>query len=145
MPSKKTQPEADAAVATQTAGAAQTEAQKESALAACGHVNRHSIGLDKKPDNVACDLPKGHGGDHEGEHEEYVKEYDTRIENGIEITRTILVAVKRRVQWGDMAGIPFSQIPRPLPPAPPTVANLEKRLRSLEALQGQDPDKFINS
>lgn len=102
----------------------------------CGHINRHSIGLDRKPDNVACDKPKGHNGDHEGEHEEYIKFYETTIENGVEITRVKLVAEKRRVQWGDMAGIPFDKIPRPAPLPPPTLSNLAERMARLENTRG---------
>lgn len=35
----------------------------------CGHVNQHSIGLDRKLSKLKCVLPAGHKGDHEAPYE----------------------------------------------------------------------------
>ncbi len=34
----------------------------------CGHINKHSFGVDGKPDNPVCFLKPGHDGLHRGKH-----------------------------------------------------------------------------
>jgi hypothetical protein len=98
----------------------------------CGHVNRHSLGLDKKQDGLACDLRKGHHGDHEGWHIEYEKHEVTKIVKGEEETNIVYEPVQVRRQWGDAAGVPVSEIPAPPPVSQPTMASLEQRVQKLE-------------
>lgn len=98
----------------------------------CGHVNRHSVGLDKKLDNMSCDLRPGHHGDHEGWHTEYQRHDETRIVKGEEETFAVYEAVDIRRQWSDAAGIPVAEIPPPPPPEQPTMAALDKRVMRLE-------------
>jgi len=98
----------------------------------CGHINRHSIGLDRKLDNLECDLPQGHEGNHQGNHKEYQKTEDVKIVNGEETITIRYKEVEVRRGWTDMAGTPVSEIPVPDPVKQPTLQDLEDRMKVLE-------------
>jgi hypothetical protein len=82
----------------------------------CGHINRHSIGIDNKPDNPACDLPKGHAGDHHGVHKMKVeRERFYERETG-RLLKIEYDEAEAETHWSDMAGTPVKDIkPGPLP------------------------------
>lgn len=48
----------------------QPKPEEPEAVELCGHINRHSNGVDGKPDNLACEKPLGHSGNHGAMHEE---------------------------------------------------------------------------
>ena len=89
----------------------------------CGHINRHSYGVDGKLDNLACVLPTGHRGDHSAPHVEesitHMREKTGRITGEIRDKKTVTAF------WGDMAGTPVDQIPVPKEIKPPSMAELE--------------------
>ena len=70
-------------------------AQPEPEVKYCGHINRHSIGAGGEPDNLACDLPEGHEGNHSAVHQEihYLK-------------GKVIFDDYGRVEWTDAAGTP---------------------------------------
>jgi hypothetical protein len=91
------------------------EEVQEAEVNICGHVNRHSFGVDGKPDNLQCTLPKGHDGLHSAQHyeggtqlsgmlsaddlEAFVWNEETERYEGIILRH-----------WNDMAGIPAKDI-----------------------------------
>jgi len=80
----------------------------------CGHINRHSLGLDGKPDNLACTLPKGHTGNHSAEHYEVATQVSGMLEDVQSMEFNQLPDGKMEIttlrEWGDMAGIPAKDI-----------------------------------
>jgi len=81
-------------------------AAKEAKLPRCGHINAHSLDLANKPDNLECDQPKGHPGNHSAPHMELNPE---DIENPHEVT----------AYWSDAAGADWEE---PVVPPLPVVA-----------------------
>jgi len=110
----------------------------------CGHVNMHSIGVDKKLDKMSCDLKPGHDGDHSGVHEELQRTEETEYVNGEEITRVKYFPVERRCAWSDMAGTPVSEMPKPDPVRPPTMLELQGRIEQLEREGKWEPGKKLS-
>ena len=94
----------------------------------CGHINRHSLGTNNKPDNLSCTLPSGHSGDHEALHAELIESNRDYNEKGA-VVHIDYEERKFLRQWNDMAGIPLEKIQiMPLP---------EKQLSSFEkAMRG---------
>lgn len=76
-------------------------------LGKCGHVNRHSLGLDNQPDSLACARDSGHDGLHGAAHLEFVESTAAAAET---IGRKRYERKKVYREWSDMAGIPVSQI-----------------------------------
>ena len=83
----------------------------------CGHVNRHSFGMDGKPDNLACTLEKGHTGDHCAVHDEratsisgaLTPEEMNNYKDAIIDGKKYYVASVNRF-WKDIAGTPANEI-----------------------------------
>lgn len=98
----------------------------------CGHVNRHSVGLDKKLDYMLCDKPPGHSGDHEGDHLEWEKHEETSIVHGEEEIRVFYAEVVLRRQWNDAAGVEVKNIPPPVAAPQLSLADLERRVSDIE-------------
>lgn len=76
----------------------------------CQSVDRHSIGVDGKPDNVKCILPEGHAGDHKGVHQKRVEKrkiydqvYGKHIDTEYEVIET-------DVYWNNAAEVPAKDI-----------------------------------
>lgn len=84
----------------------------------CGHINRHSIGVDGKPDNLECTLPAGHSGPHSAPHHEIAKQMSASLAGGsadeFEPVRdeygNVLYEGTPVRSWGDAAGIPPGEI-----------------------------------
>jgi hypothetical protein len=89
----------------------------------CGHINRHSYGIDGQLDNLACDLPKGHAGDHSAMHKEVNVSHMRDVNR--KVTGEIRNEYKVRAYWGDAAGIPVGQLPPTPEIQPPTMLELE--------------------
>ena len=66
----------------------------------CGHINRHSYGINGELDNISCTLPAGHSGDHGAPHLE--RDYG---EGG-----AVTWEGERWADWTDMAGTPADQL-----------------------------------
>ena len=97
----------------------------------CGHVNRHSYGVDRELDNITCDLPKGHDGDHSAMHDELQKTENVKIVDGTEVVSVTYETIQQRRGWTDMAGTPVSQI-TPGTVEQPSLEEVEKRVMELE-------------
>ena len=92
----------------------------------CGHINKHSYGTDGKLDNLACDLPAGHTGNHSGQHLERAKHQIAGMTEEVFVDvekeviangrRQIIVEGQRlwqglvRAEWNDQAGTLASEI-----------------------------------
>jgi hypothetical protein len=89
----------------------------------CGHVNRHSMGVDGLPDNMTCFRPKGHDGLHRGKHlvRFTVHQKDGKRIIG-EVVRQELV---QESEWSDGAGIPFEDTPPVVEIKPKSLAEQE--------------------
>lgn len=88
----------------------------------CGHVNKHHVGLNGKPEDLACTLPAGHKGDHSAEFE-CLRPYDgsfehaglkryqmgSKVINGA-VVPTEYVKTKDTAYWSDGAGVPAAEI-----------------------------------
>ena len=120
----------------------QEEKVKKPAL--CGHVNRHSLGVNNKLDNLKCDLKNGHSGDHSGVHTELQRAEDTQIINGEEVIKVTYEKVDVRRGWTAMAGTPVSEMPVPPEPKPATLMDIDNRLRKLEQDGKWDPNKKLS-
>lgn len=110
----------------------------------CGHVNKHSLGTDRKPDEMKCDLPDGHAGNHQGVHIELQRVEDAQIVDGSEVISVRYEEVEVRRGWNDMAGVPVSEIPTPKEPSQPTMLELEKRVKELEQNGKWKPGQSLN-
>lgn len=109
----------------------------------CGHVNRHSFDTDHKLDNLTCDLPTGHTGDHSALHMELQRTENANIIDGKEVISVTFEKFAVRRGWNDMAGTPTSEIPAPAPVNPPTMLELENRIQQLEADGKWNPNKTL--
>jgi hypothetical protein len=75
----------------------------------CGHINRQSYGIDRKPSNLTCELADGHEGPHQANYERLEKAVlhdDANLtgkkiikQNGVEY-----IAVPDVTTWEDVAG-----------------------------------------
>lgn len=81
----------------------------------CGHVNKHSFGIDGKPDNLQCTLEKGHEGLHSALHHEEGTQLSGMLDTSEQETfewneeRKVYEGYILR-HWDDMAGIPAKDI-----------------------------------
>ena len=92
-------------------------------LGKCGHINRHSLGLDNKADNLACTRDRGHDGLHGADHLELV---ESTAANAEAIGRKRYERKKVFREWSDQAGTPVSQIqPQAIPLRPEDQAKIE--------------------
>lgn len=80
--------------------------------AICGHVNRHSFGVDGKPDNPTCFLEAGHTPPHKGKHLRRNYRYD-RV--GKKFVSVFVGDVEEIAEWHDGAG----EVPTSFPPEIP--------------------------
>ena len=94
--------------------------EKPAETGKCGHLTRHSHGIDGKHDNLACTREPGHDGNHGAEHLELVESPVGTIEIG----RKKYVKKNIYREWSDVAGTPVSQIP--LQPIPRTASEQQK-------------------
>jgi hypothetical protein len=69
----------------------------------CGHVNKHSLGLDSLPDNMTCFLPPGHEGPHRGKHKTRFVTYKFKDRKVVEKNEEIRDAES---EWLDEANVP---------------------------------------
>lgn len=80
----------------------------------CGHINRHSIGADGKPDNLACTLPEGHVGLHQAPHYEIATQISGMLDadESMQFTQRTDGLLEGTIMrsWNDQAGIPADQI-----------------------------------
>jgi len=81
----------------------------------CGHINRHSKGIDGKLNYLSCDLEPEHEGFHSAIH------YTRRLgmsyrdeDNQRKVIRDIEFEGEERVTWTDMAGTPVEDIQQDL-------------------------------
>lgn len=74
----------------------------------CGHINRHAFGVDGKPLPLACDLPKGHQGNHHAHYKKNQPEY-VYGEKG-RVVKVIQNVVDGETFWQNGAGVPVSEI-----------------------------------
>jgi len=74
----------------------------------CGHVNRHSAGVDGLPDNMECFLLKGHEGLHRGKH---MTRFVTHKVEKKKIVAELETLRETESEWSDGASIPVSAIP----------------------------------
>jgi hypothetical protein len=83
----------------------------------CGHINRHSHGIDNKPDNLSCTMPLGHTGDHGALHKEAsyssVTVKDTDRSKPRPTGKHNIIEYEVFAYWNDMAGTPVDQIKPP--------------------------------
>lgn len=94
---------------------AQAEPEEEE-FVVCGHINRHSIGMDGVLDNLACERELGHDGDHGAWHYEIHFGPSLRDEVNPRIMHP-QINFEGDVwgEWSDMAGTPVSEIkPEPI-------------------------------
>jgi hypothetical protein len=89
----------------------------------CGHINRHSIGVDGKPDNLECTLDSGHPGAHSAPHHEIAKQLSGTLEDeDRDVFETkydeqgeLYYEGHPLRSWTDAAGIPAKEI-KPVSP-----------------------------
>lgn len=74
----------------------------------CGHINKHYFNTQGKLEDLACDLPKGHTGDHHAIALRNMPEY-THDHKGIPI-KVVYTETETETYWGDMAGTPAKEI-----------------------------------
>jgi hypothetical protein len=76
----------------------------------CGHINRHSLGPNGKPDNLSCTMKPGHSGPHSAMH--YEKNYfPAEHKKGGEIMEPKLDYEGEIIRhWADQAGTPADKI-----------------------------------
>jgi hypothetical protein len=87
-------------------------------MAKCGHVNKHSLGVDRKPDNLACTLEKGHEGNHSALHFESSTQLSPMLSEAEQNKYNIIDGDDGKTyyegyierHWTDDAGIPASEI-----------------------------------
>lgn len=87
-------------------------------MSKCGHVNKHSRGVDGKPDNLECHLEAGHSGPHEAYHFESTTQLSPMLteeeQNKFEIVEKddgkTYYEGKLLRHWTDMAGTPTNEI-----------------------------------
>lgn len=84
----------------------------------CGHINRHSVGVDGKPDNLECTLPAGHSGPHSAPHHEVAKQMSASLagnsadqfEPVVDQLGNVLYEGNPVRYWTDAAGVPANEI-----------------------------------
>lgn len=95
------------------------EKELEKTIDLCGHINRHSYGVDGKPDELSCDLPLGHEGNHGAWHYEEGTQLSSMLTDDesqkfevkyMDDDGKPLYAGTIRREWNDMAGIPANEI-----------------------------------
>lgn len=74
----------------------------------CGHISKHHYNSKNRLEDIACDLPKGHTGDH---HAKYMKMVDAPEADA----RGIVIdhhyhEEEADAYWGDAAGVPAANI-----------------------------------
>jgi len=81
---------------------------KVTSFVACGHVNKQHHGYDGKLEDLACELTKGHTGDHNAH---YKRKVGTPVTNekGI-VTSTAYHEEESLGAWSDAAGVPSNQV-----------------------------------
>jgi len=78
----------------------------------CGHINRHSLGVDGEPDGMTCFLPKGHELNeetklHRGRH---MTRYVRHIKEGKRIVGETYEDRETESEWSDGASIPIGPV-----------------------------------
>lgn len=77
-------------------------------LKTCGHVNKHFYNAKGKLQDLACDLPKGHAGDHHATYTRLVPE-PLMNEKG-QVVEERYNQTEDEAYWGDAAGVPAKDI-----------------------------------
>lgn len=75
---------------------------------ACGHISKHHYNAKGRLEDIACDLPKGHAGDHHAVYMKLVDDPETDL-RGITVAHHYR-EVEADTFWGDAAGTPVNQI-----------------------------------
>lgn len=80
----------------------------------CGHVNKHYINTKGRLEDLTCDLPKGHAGDH---HAVCVRKIpDPLTDNKGRVIEERYREEEADAYWGDVAGTPAKDITeKPMP------------------------------
>jgi len=78
----------------------------ESAL--CGHINRHYYNPKGRLEDLACDLPKGHTGDHHAKH--LINVPDPIVDSKGGVIEQHYRQEEADAYWGDAAGTPAQDI-----------------------------------
>lgn len=91
----------------------------------CGHINRHSYGVNGKLDNLSCEKEKGHEGNHGAWH--FERHYGPALQDDINpriYHPQLSWEGDRWTEWNDDAGTPVELIkPKPLPRKPGIMDN----------------------
>lgn len=74
----------------------------------CGHINKQHTGTDGKLEDLVCNLPEGHKGDHKAKHQRNIPDYE-HDDKG-KVKKVTYHQEEVETSWGDAAGTPASQI-----------------------------------
>lgn len=91
----------------------EAEPKAEPKIEACGHINKHFVNVEGEPEDLPCDLPKGHAGNHEADYlclrvrDGSIK--DARLKSVI-ISGKEMVIKTERGEWSDEASTPTDEI-----------------------------------
>lgn len=99
-------------------------------LPVCGHVNRHSVGVDGQLDNIKCYLPTGHAGPHRGKH---MQRFSHHVVEKKHIVAEPYEDKEVESEWLDGAGVPVD----------PTVSSGEIKPKSLAEQEFGDYAKSV--
>lgn len=113
MPSKKKDLAAELQSGVTVEEVAVMQEEEKAAAKLCGHINRQYYSIDGVLEDLPCDLPKGHAGDHSAKTKQLVKNpYPTRNPDaeyrwvaGADYEIKVVAAF-----WSDVAGTPADQI-----------------------------------
>lgn len=100
----------------------------------CGHINRHSLGVDGLPDNMSCILPKGHPGAHRGRH--LVRRTVHQVEKKHIVGEKVTSEKEEESEWLDGAGIPVDEAPAVVEIKPKTLAEQEFGVNAKTVMSG---------
>lgn len=87
--------------------------EAEPVTGVCGHINRHFVNIEGEPEDLVCDLPAGHAGNHEADYQclrpRNGSIQDARLQ-GILISGKDYVVKTERADWSDGAATPANEI-----------------------------------
>lgn len=112
----------------------ETEEELVELYGVCGHINRHSFGVDGEPDNLACERPKAHLGNHGADQLQRSRNLGEALSPSMtasfkpvlhkETGERLYYEGKIWSEWGDLAGTPADEIV-PMKPGETMIENQE--------------------
>lgn len=91
----------------------EAEPQAPAVAGVCGHINKHFVNIEGEPEDLACDLPAGHAGNHEADYKCLRQPngtiQDARLEK-ISVSGKVYVVKTERGDWSDGAATPAENI-----------------------------------